>query len=105
MTLVKQVQSNEGRQIRVTLEKNGKTEEFQGEGNGPIEAFMKAINLPVKLRHFEERSLGDDEQAEAMAIVTLDDEKGVPVIGMGRDRNSGTAALKAIVSACNRIQL
>lgn len=104
LTLVKQVQSNEGRQIRVTLEKNGKAEEFQGEGNGPIEAFMKALHLPVKLRHFEERSLGDDEQAEAMAIVTLEDEKGVPVIGMGRDRNSGTAALKAIVSACNRIQ-
>ncbi|MDQ8038435.1 MAG: 2-isopropylmalate synthase [Pedobacter sp.] len=103
LTLLKQVQSNEGRQIRVTLEKNGKPEEAQGEGNGPIEAFMKALNLPVKLRHFEERSLGDDEQAEAMAIVTLEDEKGVPVIGMGRDRNSGTAALKAIVSACNRI--
>lgn len=103
LTLVKQVQSNEGRQIRITLEKNGKTEEHQGEGNGPIEAFMKAINLPVKLRHFEERSLGDDEQAEAMAIVTLEDEKGIPVIGMGRDRNSGTAALKAIVSACNRM--
>ncbi len=105
LRLAKQVQSNEGRQIRVTLEKDGKAEEFQGEGNGPIEAFMKAINLPVTLRHFEERSLGDDAQAEAMAIVTLEDEKGAPVIGMGRDRNSGTAALKAIVSACNRISL
>jgi 2-isopropylmalate synthase len=103
LTLVKQVQSNEGRQIRVTLEQGGKTEERQGEGNGPIDAFMKALALPVKLRHFEERSLGDDEAAEAMAIVTLDDEKGRPVVGMGRDRNSSTAALKAIVSACNRV--
>ncbi|HEX6591152.1 MAG TPA: 2-isopropylmalate synthase [Moraxellaceae bacterium] len=103
LTLVKQVQSNEGRQIRVTLEKNGRQEEAHGEGNGPIEAFMKALKLPVRLRHFEERSLGNDEQAEAMAIVTLEDNKGRPVVGMGRDRNSGTAALKAIVSACNRI--
>lgn len=103
LALVKQVPSNEGRQLRVTLEKDGKAQELQGEGNGPIEAFMKALNLPVKLRHFEERSLGDDEQAEAMAIVTLEDGKGVPVVGMGRDRNSGTAALKAIVSACNRL--
>lgn len=104
LTLVKQVPANEGRQLRVTLERDGETQELQGEGNGPIEAFMKALNLPVKLRHFEERSLGDDEQAEAMAIVTLEDEKGVPVVGMGRDRNSGTAALKAIVSACNRLR-
>ncbi len=103
VTLLQQRQSSEGRQIRVVLERDGKTEEREGEGSGPIEAFMNALALPVTLRHFEERSLGDDAQAEAMAIITLEDEKGVPVVGMGRDRNSGTAALKAIVSACNRL--
>ena len=66
---------------------------------------MNAIAMPVCLRHFEERSLGEDAHAEAMALVTLEDNaSGALVMGMGRDRNSGTAALRAIVSACNRME-
>jgi hypothetical protein len=40
-----------------------------------------------------------------MAIVTLVDAKGHAVVGMGRDCNSSTAALKAIVSASNRLSM
>lgn len=104
MALLQQEQSDQGRQIKVTLNQAGKTIEREGDGSGPIEAFMHAIALPVRLRHFEERSLGEDAEAEALALVTLEDEaSGVLVMGMGRDRNSGTAALRAIVSACNRV--
>jgi 2-isopropylmalate synthase len=104
MTLMEQEQSNQGQHIKITLQQNGKFVHREGKGNGPIEAFMHALALPVRLRHFEERSLGEDAEAEAMALVTLEDEAtGALVMGMGRDRNSGTAALRAIVSACNRV--
>lgn len=103
ITLLQQEHSEAGRKIRALVQNRGDTQELQGQGNGPIDAFMQALNLPVTLRHFEERSLGEDAAATAMAIVTLEDEKGLPVIGMGRDRNSVSAALKAILSACNRL--
>ncbi|MDI1302087.1 MAG: 2-isopropylmalate synthase [bacterium] len=104
MTLLLQEQSGQGRHIKITLKRDDATITCEGEGSGPIEAFMNAIAMPVRLRHFEERSLGEDAHAEAMALVTLEDNaSGALVMGMGRDRNSGTAALRAIVSACNRI--
>lgn len=104
MALIQYEQSAQGRHINASLQRDGKRMECEGDGNGPIEAFMKAIALPLRLRHFEERSLGEDAEAEAMALVVLEDEaSGALVMGMGRDCNSGTAALRAIVSACNRV--
>lgn len=105
LQLLQQEQSEGGQKIRVTMQHLEQTAVYEGQGSGPLDAFMQALNIPASLRHFEEKSLGHDAEAEAMAIVTLVDAKGHAVVGMGRDCNSSTAALKAIVSASNRLSM
>jgi 2-isopropylmalate synthase len=41
--------------------------EFVGEGNGPVEAAVAAIGVPIRVQGFEERSMGEGADAAAMA--------------------------------------
>lgn len=89
--------------VKLRIRRFGKEEETSGLGNGPIDAFMKALNVPVQVRQYEEHSLGSGADARAVAFVEVA-ETGKPgdVFGVGIDPNIITASFKAVVSAANR---
>ena len=75
-----------------------------GCGNGPIDAFLNALDLGVVIHSYEERSLHQGSDAEAVAYVELagDSIQGA-LYGVGIHVNTVTASLLAILSAMNRI--
>ncbi|MDD3354188.1 2-isopropylmalate synthase [Zoogloea sp.] len=89
--------------IRIEAEVNGRAVEFVGEGNGPVEAAVAAIGVPIRVQSFEERSMGKGADAAAMCIVEVALE-GVAGsrFGAGMHRNTVTASVRAIISAANR---
>ncbi|HEY9749325.1 MAG TPA: 2-isopropylmalate synthase [Allocoleopsis sp.] len=90
--------------ISVTLEKDGQPVTIQGQGNGPIDAFLQALNLDIRVDHYEEHSLnqGSDSAAIAYVEVTSDRISG-SLHGVGIHPNIVTASLLAILSGVNRV--
>ena len=85
---------------------DGEIHELQGTGNGPIAAFVTAINgLPRQLRrtgarlHEHALSAGGDAIAAAYVECAVGDQV---LWGVGLDANIVTASLKAVISAVNR---
>ncbi len=89
--------------IRIEAEVRGQAVEFFGEGNGPVEAAVAAIGVPIRVQSFEERSMGEGADAVAMCIVevAMDGVAGSR-FGAGMHRNTVTASVQAIISAANR---
>lgn len=89
--------------VKLRIRRFGQEEELTGIGNGPIDAFMKALNVPVQVRQYNEHSLGSGADAQAVAFVEVSQE-GYPgdIFGVGIDPNIITASFRAVVSAANR---
>jgi 2-isopropylmalate synthase len=90
--------------VRVAVE--GEPRTLEGVGNGPIAAFVTAVNaLPqefdVRVLDYHEHALGSGGDAMAAAYVecAVRDEL---YWGVGLDANIVTASLKAVISAVNR---
>jgi 2-isopropylmalate synthase len=45
--------------IRIEAEVGGQPVVFTGEGNGPVEAAVAALGVPIRVQGFEERSMGE----------------------------------------------
>jgi len=92
--------------VRFTLEaeREGTFRTFHGVGEGPIEAVVKALPEEVKIMDYSEYSLGGSGAAsQAVAFLELRlGESGPVVWGVGIDRNTVTASIKAILSGVNR---
>ncbi len=77
-----------------------------GEGNGPIDAFVQALNkefeLAIRILDYDEHAVGSGADAAAVCCVELRAGESDPVIGVGMHRNILTASLNAITSAVNR---
>lgn len=85
---------------------NGELQSLQGEGNGPIAAFVSAINelpldLDVRVLDYAEHALSSGGDALAAAYVECLVRDTV-YWGVGVDANIVTASLKAVISAVNR---
>lgn len=89
--------------IAATLQVNGQPRMINGQGNGPIDAFLDALNLGIRVDHYEEHSLSQGSDATAIAYVEIggDDFAGA-VYGVGIHPNIITASLLAILSSVNR---
>jgi len=92
--------------VRFTLEADvkGVFQCFHGVGEGPIEAVVKAVPEEVKILDYSEYSLGGSgasSQAAAFIELRLGDS-GPATWGVGVDRNTVTASIKAILSGVNR---
>jgi 2-isopropylmalate synthase len=97
--------------LTVNVYVDGEVRTLEGSGNGPIEAFVTAINeLPraglgggfdVRVLDYHEHALssGGDALAAAYVECAVGDEV---LWGVGVDANIVTASLKAVVSAVNR---
>ena len=96
----------EGRRVFVTLREDGAERTIEGVGTGAIDGCVAALNdafgLNLKVRDYEEHSLG--EGADASAIAYMDLAAGNHTLfGAGIDTNTVAAALKALVSGANRV--
>jgi 2-isopropylmalate synthase len=84
---------------------NGREISVEGRGNGPIDAAVDAlasIGQPVQVDSFSEHSLNAGSDASAMAYVKVTRD-GISCYGAGIDTSSELAAIRALVSAVNRI--
>ncbi|RNL79695.1 2-isopropylmalate synthase [Nocardioides marmorisolisilvae] len=93
-------------QLTVNVYVNGEIQELHGTGNGPIAAFVDAINgLPedfdVRVLDYNEHALSSGGDAIAAAYVECA-VRGEILWGVGLDANIVTASLKAVISAVNR---
>ena len=89
-----------------TLTLDGARHDLTGSGNGPIDAFVRAL-APTALPKFEvlsysEHSLGKGSEARAVSYIQIKTDRGQSLFGAGIDTNIELASIKAIVSALNR---
>lgn len=89
-------------QIDLDLMLNGENQALQGAGNGPIDAFIDALGLDIKLMDYHEHALSAGANAKAACYVELRLENGPTIFGVGLDSNIVTASFKAVLSAVNR---
>ena len=92
--------------LDVNVYVDGEIQSLHGEGNGPIAAFVNAINeLPhdwdVRVLDYAEHALSSGGDALAAAYVECLVRDQV-YWGVGIDANIVTASLKAVISAVNR---
>lgn len=54
--------------IELDVEVNGETQRLRGEGNGPISAILDALQLPIDVLNYEERSISSGAHAKSIGI-------------------------------------
>ena len=101
--------SNGGRtSITAQLIVDGEHVTIDGEGNGPIDAFVTAmragLGASLDVVDYSEHAIGKGSEAEAVAYVETIDESGEVLWGVGTDENTVTASLRAVLSAHERHQ-
>ncbi|GAB4386504.1 MAG: 2-isopropylmalate synthase [Elainellaceae cyanobacterium] len=89
--------------IAASVQYNGKPISISGQGNGPIDAFLHALNLGIRIHHYEEHALSQGSDATAVAYVEIAGDwiQGT-LYGVGIHANIVTASLLAVLSAANR---
>ena len=90
--------------IDVTVIMSGREVVLRGQGNGPIDALIRALGVQATVHSYEERAAGHGADATAVAYVEMV-AAGVPgtTFGAGMHQNIVTASVLAIVSGINRI--
>ncbi|MFN0303912.1 MAG: 2-isopropylmalate synthase [Burkholderiales bacterium] len=85
---------------------DGDKRAIRGRGNGPIDAFVRAVGDStrdlVRVLDYSEHSVGAGANATAIAYIEMRVGDGPMLYGVGMDANIVTASLKAIVSGLNR---
>lgn len=88
------------------IEINGKQFDVEGEGNGPINAFVRALEnqglKDFKLTDYRQHSIGKGSGTESAAFVQLQRKGGRASYGCGIDSSIEKSGLLALVSAFNR---
>ncbi len=92
--------------LRATVRDGAADHVIFGEGNGPIDAFVHALNrhfeLAIRILDYDEHAVGSGADATAVCFVELRAAESETVMGVGMHRNILTASLNAITSALNR---
>ena len=88
------------------LEINEQQVTVDGEGSGPIEAFVNALvstlNEPLNIVDYHEHALREGSDAKAICLLAIDNGEQDRCYGIGLSRNTITASLAAIIAAMNR---
>jgi 2-isopropylmalate synthase len=100
--------SRDGRELTALLRRaDGSTMTIEGNGNGPIDAFVdalkRAFNVEFSFLDYHEHAVGRGAHATAATYVELEDSKGERLHGVGMDANIVMASLKAVLSAVLRL--
>jgi 2-isopropylmalate synthase len=89
-------------QLDVTVTQDQARKTLQGGGNGPIDAFVNALGIDIRLMDYHEHAIGSGANARAACYVELRVANGPTLFGAGIDSNIVTASFKAVLSAVNR---
>jgi 2-isopropylmalate synthase len=85
---------------------HGEPVTIRGEGNGPIDAFVRALRsafaLDLRVTDYCEHAVGRGEDAVAVAYLELASSTGSTLFGVGRHANIVRASLEAVLCAVNR---
>jgi 2-isopropylmalate synthase len=94
--------------VSAVVDIGGEKRGIAGKGNGPIDAFSRAIGAEIdidfKLISYYEHALDKGSDSRAVAYIQIEDEKSRRFWGAGIDTNIETASFRAILSALNRSQ-
>lgn len=89
-------------EIEVQMVRDGKPCSVRGTGNGPIEAFVNALDLPVRVMGYHEHAMTAGADARAACYVEVRVGDSPTGFGAGIDANLVTASLRAVISGVNR---
>jgi 2-isopropylmalate synthase len=91
------------------IEHRGEQLEITGQGNGPINAFVHALEnaglKDFKLTDYRQHSIGGGSGTQSAAFVQLQSKAGRVAYGCGMHSSIEKSGLLALVSAFNRIHL
>ncbi len=99
---------SKGGEVRVEADIciRGETMKVAGTGNGPISAFVDALDQKgwknFNLLDYRQHSIGGGSKTKAAAYIQIRHEDGKTYFGCGIDPNIELAGLRALVSAFNR---
>ena len=103
-----QTEERESVRCRAEVLLNGEKKKIEGLGNGPINAFVHALELDGKkdfvLTDYRSHSLHGGSSSDAAAYVQLKHNDGRLVWGAGVDPSIEMAGLRALVSAWNLLR-
>ncbi|MDB6099821.1 MAG: 2-isopropylmalate synthase, partial [Gammaproteobacteria bacterium] len=88
--------------LSVQVENAGLLETWFGQGSGPIDAMVKAAELPFDVLSYEEHSRGKGSAAKAVSYIEITTRSRRTLFGAGMHPNIITASLLALLSAINR---
>jgi 2-isopropylmalate synthase len=92
--------------MNAVSKKQESIEMIKGQGNGPVDAFVKALIAsgvePFEVMSYSEHSLGVGAEARAVAYFEIKSGPGPSTFGAATSTNIERASLKAILSALNR---
>ncbi len=94
---------NDAQGVHIAVVVDGAEREISGVGNGPIDAAVAALGLPLKVQAFEQHAMGKGADAKSVAYVevTLNGLDGT-FYGVGIHANILTASILAVFSGLNR---
>ena len=92
--------------LRGDLVWQGATHSIEGRGNGPIDAFSRALSeltgQPVRVVDYHQHAIGAGADARSVAYVEMRVGDSRPFFGVGADVDTTAAALKAVMSGVSR---
>ena len=92
--------------IKLSLLENNKEVQIEGTGNGPIDAFINALNNHLssdfKVSDYHQHSISSGSDASAAAYIEIQN-KNSSDWGAGIDQNTTVASYKAILNCVNKI--
>ena len=87
---------------------NGEPHEIKGSGNGPINAFVNALEKinqkDFKLKDYRSHAIKGGSDADSAAYILLEDTNGKEAWGCGVDPSIEIAGVKALVSSLNLLK-
>ena len=98
--------SSEEISCHATIEMEGESKSIEGQGNGPINAFVHALEneglKDFKLTDYRQHSIGKGSATESAAFLQLQTKSGRTAYGCGIDSSIEKSGLLALISAFNR---
>jgi len=108
VTPVYRIQGEDGSVVlSAQLQWQGEEVELQGQGTGPIDAFVQALvqatGRQVRVLDYTEHAISAGANAQAVAYVEMRVDGQHTVYGVGMDANIVSASIRAIVSGVQRV--
>lgn len=107
--LLREQVSGEGVQIDANVVCQDRMLHLQGQGNGPIDAFVHAWNKvatpSIRVLDFHEHAVDSGAAAQAAAYIELRIDDAQTLYGVGLDADIVSASIKAILSALQRAKI